>query len=163
MTATTAIRSRERNVPISGLFFTLVVGRESARLTGSGTPSYWKDKSFSTGKRCQRPGIHLSLAAKLFHKSGPPHSMHQVILGGRVAKETRRTVDLGHSSDGPSLIDLAEIHVNVPESRFVACLHLQQNRPEAVNDEFMRSAARCRSAANDRTQVVPFGARHSSL
>lgn len=89
----------------------------------------------------------------------------QVILGGRVAKETRRTVDLGHSSDGPSLIDLAEIHVNVPESRFVACLHLQQNRPEAdnLNDEFMRSAARCRSAANDRTQVVPFGARHSSL
>src|SRR5437588_10608185 len=36
--------------------------------------------------------------------------------------ETRRTVDLGHSSHGRSWIDLAEIRVNVTESRFVACL-----------------------------------------
>src|SRR4029077_20760562 len=45
--------------------------------------------------------------------------------------ETRRTVDLGHSSDGPSWIDLAEIRVTTTESRFAACLNrlLQQNLP----------------------------------
>jgi len=45
--------------------------------------------------------------------------------------ETRRTVALGHSSDGPSWIDLAEIRVTVTESWFAACLNrlLQQNRP----------------------------------
>ena len=37
--------------------------------------------------------------------------------------ETRRTVDLGHSSDGPSWIDLAEIHVNATESCFAAYLN----------------------------------------
>src|SRR5712671_5888592 len=36
--------------------------------------------------------------------------------------ETRRTVDLGHSSDGPSWIDLAENRVDTTESRFTACL-----------------------------------------
>ncbi|WP_245284414.1 MT-A70 family methyltransferase, partial [Bradyrhizobium sp. WSM2254] len=47
--------------------------------------------------------------------------------------ETRRTVDLGHSSHGPSWIDLAEIRVNTTESRFAACLNrlLQQNLPVA--------------------------------
>ena len=46
--------------------------------------------------------------------------------------ETRRTVDLGHSSDGPSSIDLAEIRVTTTESRFAARLNrlLQQNRHE---------------------------------
>src|SRR6478752_7371801 len=45
--------------------------------------------------------------------------------------ETRRTVDLGHSSDGSSWIDLAEIRVTTTESRFAACLNrlLQQNPP----------------------------------
>src|SRR5205823_14337134 len=44
--------------------------------------------------------------------------------------ETRRTADLGHSSDGPSWIDLAEIRVSTTESRFAACLNRlsQQNR-----------------------------------
>src|SRR5450631_793699 len=37
--------------------------------------------------------------------------------------ETRRTVDLGHSSDGPSWIDLAEIRINTTESRFAASLN----------------------------------------
>jgi choline dehydrogenase-like flavoprotein len=37
--------------------------------------------------------------------------------------EPRRTVDLGHSSDGPSWIDLAEIRVSRTESRFVAYLN----------------------------------------
>src|ERR1700688_2913798 len=48
--------------------------------------------------------------------------------------ETRRTVDLGHSSDGPSWIDPAEIRVNTTESRFAAWLNrlLQQNLPRAV-------------------------------
>ncbi|MCP3414831.1 hypothetical protein NLM16_12025, partial [Bradyrhizobium brasilense] len=43
------------------------------------------------------------------------------------------TVDLGHSSDGPSWIDLAENRVNTTESSFEASLNrlLQQNRPEA--------------------------------
>src|SRR5450432_666953 len=52
------------------------------------------------------------------------------LLEPRRQDETRRTIDLGHSSDGPSWIDLAEIRVNVTESRFVACLNrlLQQNR-----------------------------------
>jgi hypothetical protein len=45
------------------------------------------------------------------------------------ATNARRTVDLGHSSDGPSWIDLAEIRVTTTESRFAACLNrlLQQN------------------------------------
>jgi hypothetical protein len=37
--------------------------------------------------------------------------------------ETRRTVDLGHSSDGPSWIDLAENRVNATESRFAVYLN----------------------------------------
>src|SRR6516225_5093100 len=47
--------------------------------------------------------------------------------------ETRKTVDLGHSSDGPSSIDPAAIRVNTTESSFAACLNrlLQQNRPKA--------------------------------
>jgi hypothetical protein len=47
--------------------------------------------------------------------------------------ETRRTVDLVHSTDEPSWIDLAEIRVNTTESRFAACLNqlLQQNLPKA--------------------------------
>src|SRR3984885_13358998 len=47
--------------------------------------------------------------------------------------ETRRTVDLGHSSDGPSWIDLAAIRVDTTESRLEPCLNrlLQQNRPLA--------------------------------
>jgi hypothetical protein len=50
--------------------------------------------------------------------------------GPRRQVETRRTVDLGHSSDGPSWIDLAENRVNTTESRFVPCLNrlLQQNQ-----------------------------------
>src|SRR5579859_4284514 len=47
--------------------------------------------------------------------------------------ETRRTVDLGHSSDGPSWIDLGAIRVDTTESRLEACLNrlLQQNRHSA--------------------------------
>jgi hypothetical protein len=45
--------------------------------------------------------------------------------------ETRRTVDPGHSSDGPSWIDLVENRVKATESRFADCLDrlLQQNLP----------------------------------
>src|SRR5579872_2191392 len=50
----------------------------------------------------------------------------------RLQDETRRTVDLGHSSNGPSWIDPAEIRVITTESRLGARLNclLQQNRPK---------------------------------
>src|SRR5205814_10266302 len=53
--------------------------------------------------------------------------------GPRRLDETRRTVDLGYSSDGPSWIDLAENRVNTTESCFAPCLNrlLQQNLPKA--------------------------------
>ena len=58
--------------------------------------------------------------------------------------ETRRTVDLGHSSDGPSWIDLAEIRVNTTESRFAAGLNrlLQQNLPISDIDHGWRLSQR---------------------
>src|SRR5579872_4508886 len=51
----------------------------------------------------------------------------------RLQDETRRTVDLGHSSNGPSWIDPAEIRVITTESRLGARLNclLQQNLPVA--------------------------------
>src|SRR6266404_1767580 len=54
------------------------------------------------------------------------------LQGPRRQDETGRTVDLGHSSDGPSWIDLVSIRVNTTESRFEACLNrlLQQNLPQ---------------------------------
>src|SRR4029450_6273869 len=60
------------------------------------------------------------------HRSSAPDDLREP----RRQDETRRTVDLGHSSDGPSWIDLAEIRVNTTESRFAACLNrlLQQYR-----------------------------------
>src|SRR5437868_3826564 len=61
--------------------------------------------------------------------------------------ETRRTVDLGHSSSGPSWIDLAENRVNTTESRFAACLNrlLQQNLPKAdIASYSITSSARAR-------------------
>src|SRR6185369_18054176 len=63
------------------------------------------------------------------HRSSAPDDLREP----RRQDETRRTVDLGHSSDGPSWIDLAEIRVNTTESRFAACLNrlLQHNPPRA--------------------------------
>src|SRR4051794_17945672 len=60
------------------------------------------------------------------HRSSAPDDLPEP----RRQDETRRTADLGHSSDGPSWIDLAEIRVNITESRFAACRNrlLQQNR-----------------------------------
>src|ERR1700722_17835856 len=60
------------------------------------------------------------------HRSSAPDDLPEP----RRQDETRRTVDLGHSSDGPSSIDLAENRVNTTESRFAASLNrlLQQNR-----------------------------------
>jgi hypothetical protein len=56
--------------------------------------------------------------------------------------ETRRTVDLGHSSDGPSWIDLAEIRVSNTESPFKDFLNrlLQQNLPK-VRQKVLRHLA----------------------
>src|SRR3984885_2000871 len=60
-------------------------------------------------------------------RSGAPDDLR----GPRRQDETRRTVDPGHSSDGPSWIDLAENRVTTTESRFAAYLNrlLQQNLP----------------------------------
>src|ERR1700692_3153964 len=62
------------------------------------------------------------------HRSSAPDDLREP----RRQDETRRTVDLGHSSDGPSWIDLAENRVTTTESRFAAGLNrlLQQNRHE---------------------------------
>src|ERR1700727_2912929 len=75
--------------------------------------------------------------------------------------ETRRTVDLGHSSDGPSWIDLAAIRVNTTESRFEASLNrlLQQNRHEAAVREW---AEHVRSARVFQTSTCSAIARASS-
>src|SRR5207237_2228893 len=60
------------------------------------------------------------------HRSSAPDDLQKP----RRQVETRRTVDLGHSSNGPSWVDLAAIRVNKTESRFAASLNrlLQQNR-----------------------------------
>src|SRR6476619_1782735 len=80
--------------------------------SSSSTCDSVEDNRFSTSAFCHEP-------------------FHPITLD-----ETRRTVDLGHSSDGPSWIDLAAIRVNTTESRFVASLNrlLQQNRPFADVD-----------------------------
>src|SRR5205085_894933 len=59
------------------------------------------------------------------HRSSAPDDLQEP----RRQVETRRTVDLGHSSNGPSWVDLAAIRVNKTESRFAASLNrlLQQN------------------------------------
>src|SRR5207237_3346635 len=64
------------------------------------------------------------------HRSSAPDDLQEP----RRQVETRRTVDLGHSSNGPSWVDLAAIRVNKTESRFAASLNrlLQQNLP--MND-----------------------------
>src|SRR5579872_6583963 len=60
------------------------------------------------------------------YRSSAPNDLQEP----RRQDETRRTVDLGHSSDGPSWIDLAENRVTITESRFAVGLNrlLQQNR-----------------------------------
>src|ERR1700688_2623728 len=64
------------------------------------------------------------------HRSSAPDDLREP----RRQDETRRTVDLGHSSDGPSWIDLVAIRVKTTESSFAASLNqlLQQNPPEAA-------------------------------
>jgi hypothetical protein len=61
------------------------------------------------------------------HQSSAPDDLQEP----RRQDETRRTADLGHSSDGPSWIHLAEIRVSRTESRLEAYLNrlLQQNLP----------------------------------
>src|SRR5579872_4821682 len=63
------------------------------------------------------------------YRSSAPNDLQEP----RRQDETRRTVDLGHSSDGPSWIDLAENRVTITESRFAVGLNrlLQQNLPIA--------------------------------
>src|SRR5829696_7727436 len=83
----------------------------------------------STGDPSANSEVQVRCEAKTDreqHRSSAPGDPQ----GPRRQDETRRTVDLGHSSDGPSWIDLAEIRVNATESRFAACFNrlLQQNR-----------------------------------
>jgi hypothetical protein len=52
-------------------------------------------------------------------RSSAPDDLREL----RRLDETRRTVDLDHSSDGPSWIDLAEIRVDTTESRFEGYLN----------------------------------------
>src|SRR4051812_9639064 len=84
------------------------------------------------------------------HRSSAPNDLQEP----RRQDKTRRTVDLGHSSDGPSWIDLAEIRVNTTESRFVTCLNrlLQQNRPTAEGGDAPneRSSSEASSVNLDR-------------
>ena len=83
---------------------------------------------------CRAANVVQVVAAKPGQIESSIDLPHQMIFRYRVRQdETRRTVDLGHSSDGPSWIDLAEIRVNTTESRFVTCLNrLLQNPPEAA-------------------------------
>jgi hypothetical protein len=62
-------------------------------------------------------------------RSSAPDDLREL----RRRDETRRTVDLGYSSDGPSWIDLGKIRVDTTESRFATRLNrlLQQNPPIA--------------------------------
>jgi hypothetical protein len=49
---------------------------------------------------------------------------HHVIFGNGIAKtKLVEQLTFGHSSDGPSWIDLAENRVNTTESRFAVCLN----------------------------------------
>jgi hypothetical protein len=48
---------------------------------------------------------------------------HQVIFGNRVDKTELVEQLTGHSSDGPSWIDLTENRVNTAEPRFTASLN----------------------------------------
>src|SRR5512141_1118188 len=74
-------------------------------------------------------GAQVRCAAKLDRarrRSSVPDDLQEQ----RRQDKTRRTVDIGHSSDGPSWIDLTENRVNTTESRFAGHLNrlLQQNR-----------------------------------
>jgi len=69
---------------------------------------------------CRAANVVQVVAAKPGQIESSIDLPYQVI---RRQDETRRTVDLGHSSDGPSLIDLAEIRLTTTESRFAACLN----------------------------------------
>src|SRR5512141_1346588 len=75
-------------------------------------------------------GAQVRCAAKLDRarrRSSVPDDLQEQ----RRQDKTRRTVDLGHSSDGPSWIDLTENRVNTTESRVAGHLNrlLQQNLP----------------------------------
>src|SRR5579872_766691 len=79
------------------------------------------------------------------YRSSAPNDLQEP----RRQDETRRTVDLGHSSDGPSWIDLAENRVTITESRFAVGLNrlLQQNLPipEVAGYSMISSAIRRKS------------------
>jgi hypothetical protein len=91
------------------------------------------------------------------HRSAGPDDLREP----RRQDETLRTVDPGHSSDGPSWIDLVAIRINTTESRFQACLNrlLQQYLPKGdVIAQLWRADRCCQSkvsAALDRSAFRP--------
>ncbi len=103
------------------------------------------------GSNVARPAEALELAERLVAVFAEPfhvdvnHQLDKHWNGACSAlwdhAETRRTVDLGHSSHGPSWIDPAAIRVDTTESPFAARLNrlLQQNRQ--ISD--MPAARRC--------------------
>src|SRR5215207_8623362 len=120
---------------------TLVTGARKCRMIGrSAAPSGSQTRTprpasgssvpdRSTGDPSTNSEVQVRCEARTDreqHRSSAPDDPR----APRRQDETRRTVDLGHSSDGPSWIDLVEIRVNTTESRFAACLNrlLQQNR-----------------------------------
>src|ERR1700722_18882329 len=95
--------------------------------SGSSVPDRSTDDPWTNNEVQVR---HEARTDRAQHRSSAPDDLQEPLR----QDETRRTVDLGHSSDGPSWIDLAAIRLNTTESRFVASLNrlLQQNPPEAV-------------------------------
>src|ERR1700720_160251 len=66
---------------------------------------------------CQYESFHPKLESQPTHR-GNPDSQQALddLRAPRRQDETRRTVDLGHSPDGPSWIDLVAIRLNTTES-----------------------------------------------
>jgi DNA invertase Pin-like site-specific DNA recombinase len=99
-------------------------------------PERGRHKSISTERVILRPGPSSEIAVirRIFNLSSAPDDLPE----SHRQDETRRKVGLGHSSNGPSWIELAEIRVSTTESRFVACLNRlsQQNRPKPENIRF---------------------------
>src|ERR1700689_1487505 len=87
------------------------------------------------------------------HRSSAPDDLQEP----RRQDETRRTADLGHSSDGPSWIDLAENRVNTTESRFVASLNrLLQHGVIPGSSQTKESAPSCSSVGKGMATAVEY-------
>ena len=77
-------------------------------------------RNISSGPIDERP-IDEKWGSSSQGRSSSVDLPHQMIFGDRIAKT--KLVDLGHSSDGPSWIDLTENRVTTTESRFTSYLN----------------------------------------